>query len=331
MTKNHDYLPTVLAFIMVVAMVAVAEVSKEGEIIFPEIAALVIGGWIAREQPWEVNRTKQVILMAIAAFFGIAIVRFLPLPLLAQVLFSFIGAALLLTAFKCTFLPIQEQIPPGHHRCRHCAPAIHAALPILSACILPVLMGVESLVYPVSVIVMTLIIATVQKILEHHERHAPVCHVPYVIPWNCFLKRLALLCLFLGGLGWVALYFGYPFVIAPPLVVAMAELSHGDSPLGSKLTGLFPLVLLCGIAGAGFRLLITVTLGLPLTLTAALAMGCALVLIHLFKLPFPPAGAIALLPLIIPQSALITYPIQVVVGFVLLTLAARFTAKVVTA
>lgn len=307
MTKNHDYLPTVLAFIMVVAMVAVAEVSKEGEIIFPEIAALVIGGWIAREQPWEVNRTKQVILMAIAAFFGIAIVRFLPLPLLAQVLFSFIGAALLLTAFKCTFLPI------------------------LSACILPVLMGVESLVYPVSVIVMTLIIATVQKILEHHERHAPVCHVPYVIPWNCFLKRLALLCLFLGGLGWVALYFGYPFVIAPPLVVAMAELSHGDSPLGSKLTGLFPLVLLCGIAGAGFRLLITVTLGLPLTLTAALAMGCALVLIHLFKLPFPPAGAIALLPLIIPQSALITYPIQVVVGFVLLTLAARFTAKVVTA
>ena len=46
----------IMTIALVAAMVGVAELLGEKEIIFPEITALAIGAWIAPQQVWRTNR-----------------------------------------------------------------------------------------------------------------------------------------------------------------------------------------------------------------------------------------------------------------------------------
>lgn len=62
-------------------MVAFAEYTGEREIIFPEVAALVIGGWIVEKQPWKVSKLGMVTLMTLCSMVGIIIVRYVHIPL----------------------------------------------------------------------------------------------------------------------------------------------------------------------------------------------------------------------------------------------------------
>lgn len=287
-----------LAWLMVVAMVLVSDLTHQTEIIFPEIAALVIGGWIAAEQPWEVDRIKQILIMALSAFSGIGIVRFLPLPLFAQIMIAFVWAVILLIMFRCTFLPV------------------------ISACVLPVLLRVESLVYPLSVIVMIILIAVVQLILERcgvrkKRIHCPCCYVPRET-----FRHYALLLAALAVTAAFALLTGATFMIAPPLLVAMAEISEPGSPARPKAIKIFGVVTACAFIGAWGRLILSVSLALPTALCAAVVMLLALILVDRTRIYFPPAGAIAILPFIIPAASLLVYPFQIAAGFFVLLTAA---------
>lgn len=292
--KKEVMLPWLLAWLMVDAMVGVAVTTGEKEIIFPEIAALVLGGWVAGRQPWEVNRTKQVLLMTIGSLMGIGFVRFVPFPKLACILLAFSVASVLLIAFKCTFLPV------------------------LSACILPILLGVSSLVYPVAVITMTLVVAMVQKRLEAHELREIKGHVPCSFNYRWEAVRFALLFATLAAVGALALGRGWTFLTAPPLIVGMAELSDPESPSGSRWPRVFGMVVVCAAIGAWGRLRLTGALGAPEIVSAAVVMAGVLVAAWGLKTPFPPAGAIALLPFLLEPDALLWYPLQVTVGFALM-------------
>ena len=85
-TKRKRYL---FALTMILLMVAVAELSGEKEIIFPEMAALTIGMWIVDKQVWRVSRARMVALMTAGAVAGVCIVRYSPLPLIADIAVSF--------------------------------------------------------------------------------------------------------------------------------------------------------------------------------------------------------------------------------------------------
>ena len=61
-TKRKRYL---FALTMILLMVAVAELSGEKEIIFPEMAALTVGMWIVDKRVWQVSRMRMVILMTV--------------------------------------------------------------------------------------------------------------------------------------------------------------------------------------------------------------------------------------------------------------------------
>lgn len=67
-TKRKRYL---FALTMILLMVAVAELSGEKEIIFPEMAALTIGMWIVDKQVWRVSRARMVALMTAGAVAGV--------------------------------------------------------------------------------------------------------------------------------------------------------------------------------------------------------------------------------------------------------------------
>lgn len=61
---------------------------------------------------------------------------------------------------------------------------------------------------------------------------------------------------------------------------------------------------------------------------AALAIGVLVViLVKSFDLYFPPAGAMAVLALLIPDSAVLLYTVEVVLGITILTLAAGIWVK----
>ena len=63
-------------------------------------------------------------------------------------------------------------------------------------------------------------------------------------------------------------------------------------------------------------------LGLPLTLAAAVAAAAALCVFALLHLPFPPAGALAILPMLLKSTLIPTYPLQVAAGTVFFLLTA---------
>lgn len=117
--KFERYLFGVL---MAISMVWLAELSGEKEIIFPEICALTIGAWVSEQQPWAVNKRRIFWLMSAAAWFGVLIVRYCPLPLILQVCICFAFSGSILTACQTNFVPI------------------------ISACILPVYLKTTSFV-----------------------------------------------------------------------------------------------------------------------------------------------------------------------------------------
>lgn len=77
------------AMAVVVLMVAVAERTGEREVIFPEMAALAIGMWIAPKRVWNVTRLQLVLLMGAGAVAGVCIVRWSPWPLAANLALAF--------------------------------------------------------------------------------------------------------------------------------------------------------------------------------------------------------------------------------------------------
>ena len=111
------------------------------------------------------------------------------------------------------------------------------------------------------------------------------------------------------------------FFIAPPLIVGFAEMSKPSSKLREKAPVTVGLIALAAAVGCASRYVICVTLGLPLTIAAVLSCGAILIAVNTAKLYFPPCGAAATLPFIIPEAALLKFPVELIAGYVVLTAA----------
>lgn len=120
----------IFTFVFVCLMVAVAELSHEKEIIFPEITALTIGAWLAPKMVWRTSKRKAVFLIALMAMSGVLFVRYVPLWLPLKVCLAFIWCDICLIASKTSFAPL------------------------ISACILQILLETTSWIYPLSATIM---------------------------------------------------------------------------------------------------------------------------------------------------------------------------------
>lgn len=277
---------------MSVLMVAVAEIFHEKEIIFPEIAALLIGAWAAPSQPWRVNRIRLFILMSISAWIGIGIVNYLSIPLYFQIMVAFTYSVFAILISKTSLVPL------------------------ISACILPVIMQTDTIIYPLSVMVMSAIIVGVQYFMEKKGIREKEKFIEYCCDkegYETWVKRYVIIAIYVA----FAIAIKQMYLIAPPLFVTFVELSNRRSKLRSSRYLLAFIMVCASFIGFGARLLNIVFL-LPLTLCAFISI---LALFYLFKkayVMFPPAGAIALLPLILPAETLYMYPILVSVSAIIL-------------
>ncbi|MBR1721236.1 MAG: hypothetical protein IJ727_01925, partial [Treponema sp.] len=75
------------------------------------------------------------------------------------------------------------------------------------------------------------------------------------------------------------------------------------------------------------RFFFSMTLNLPLTLAALISGLAVLALVRLFDFPFPPACAMALLAMLIPEEAVLPYPAEVFAGITALTSASLLWKK----
>lgn len=270
--------------------VLTAELIGNYEIIFPEIAALAAGALVADKQPWEVSRIKMLVLMSVLAFVGYGLSAFVDIPLFFKIIIGFLLCASMLLCTRCTIFPI------------------------ISACILPVLMHTESLYYPVSVIIMTAIIVFVQWLFEKYKLNIPRKHTPVIYEKKTEFLRWIFLLIALASVAAVATGFNISFIIAPPLIVTLCEFSYTDSKARKKPLTIFFMISLFACMGAFARLVICQTFHLPITFAVFIVTAAVMYISVLLKVIFPPACAVALLPFIINSEMLFVYPLEIIIG-----------------
>ena len=292
--KKNIYIRTGFSLFLVVVMVGVSELLGEREIIFPEIAALTVGAMISEKMPWKTDRPRMFILMSVSAFmgWGLALIDFV--PVWVRIVGGFCICAVFLSAAHCSMLPM------------------------ISASVLPVLMKCSSIVYPVSVIIMTGLVILMQLFLEKNGLRSKNGFIPEKQSYAELLLHWLMLLVLLGAVSAGALICGFPFMIAPPLIVGMTELSDRKSPVRRSAAAVFAVTVLCAAAGGVARYGICIAPGLPLTAGAAAAFIMTAVILILTGKYFPPAAALSILPFLLGENMMLSYVLQVLAGAAML-------------
>lgn len=272
------------------AMVGAAEILGEKEIIFPEITALTVGAVAAPKHSWRVSRARMILLIAVCSVMGILIVRFSPFPKAVGLIAAYAVCQVVYLLSGTSFAPL------------------------ISAAALPVLMGTETIIYPISAVSMTALTCLAQYVLERAGICQPEEFRPMpkadVFMWRSAAARTAVA----AALAIPLIHFGVQFCIAPPLLVAFTEFSNPQSKARNKPVKTVLIIFGCALAGALFRLLLCSYGGFPLTLAAVLSVIAALALMRAAGQFIPPAGALGVLPMIIPEETLWVYPVEILAG-----------------
>ena len=301
----------IFSLIFTVLMVFIAEYSGELEVIFPEILALLAGAWISEFQPWKVSRKQLFLLMSLSSFVGVMIVRYASVHIIIKIAMAFTFCFLILTITKTTIIPL------------------------ISACILPILLNTTTWIYPISVTVMCALIVIFQYYMEvfnirtkeevfneninsYSASDLDISNHKIKSFLSKYLKTLA--CILLVALFPVLtnnLYF-----IAPPLIVTFIEFSDIKSPARINSKKIIILLGITSLIGASSRIILNTYLHLPLWLVASLITTCVFIIFEKMDIIFPPAGAVSLLPLLLNFDKLYLYPIEILIGsFVFINLA----------
>lgn len=288
--KGKNWILNLSVIMVVAAMVLAAELLNEKEIIFPEITALAVGTLVAPKRAWQVSRTRMVALIAVCAVGGVLIVRYIPLPLWARLTLAFALCQLLYIFSRTTFAPM------------------------ISAMVLPVQLGTTSWVYPLSAVAMTGIIVLMQFCFEKWDMCKEEPFTPLPLPGKRDGLDVLLRIGLAGVLIVVAVITGWQLCIAPPLLVAFTEFTRRSCKTRKAPIRAVLLISLCATAGALCRWGICTALSLPLTLAAVLATAAALLIMKGMNLYLPPAGALAILPMLLPQESVALFPLQVTIG-----------------
>jgi hypothetical protein len=289
---NKKFLiPLILTTVLATAMTAAAEVAGDPEIIFPEIAALAVGYLYAPKRSWQVNSTRLFILISGCAVIGLLISMYMPGPLYLKVLVSFLIAQLIYLYSGTTLAPLN------------------------SAIVLPVLIGTRSVSYLISAAVMTLSVIVCRALLEKTGIREKEKFIVQPRPdREAFLRMLLRICV-TAVLAVPAIFAGLRFIIAPPLLVAFTELvDHWRPGTAKKPHRVILLLTACAAVGDLSRYLITVRLHLPMAAATAAAILIVLLILKATGLFMPPAGAMAILAMLIPEEAMARYVPAVAVG-----------------
>lgn len=287
----------VAVILLVIFMYVVAQMINDKEIIFPEIAALGVGAWFIKNSPWGEKLIYLWLSPTLAAITGVGVLHFLPYP--KEIL---IGGTFVLVALELYILRSK-------------------VLPSISAAILPIIVNADSLYYVLSVCILSGIIAVGRGLLNHFQSHdnlLPQLASQLKEESKKQGQKAAVhwLKLFIGVIivATIASRFNWIYLIAPPLIVAFIEFSNTSGKVYQHPVRLFGLILLSAFSGTLGVVLTHLQLHWPLWVSVIGIVLCSFLLFDRFKITFPPAAAISLLPTIVPEEMLMFYPFEVTIG-----------------
>lgn len=290
MVTHKKQLRYFISLALIVLMVGVAEWTEEKEILFPEMVALTIGLFIVDKRVWNVTRWQIVLLMSLGAVVGICIVRYSPLPYLANLCLAFAFAGSCLLVSRTTLIPL------------------------ISACVLPVLLHTESVVYPLAVLSLSVLAVLGQKMMEKYgirnRMVAPVNRKSTIRDVGRWLTLLG----FVGGVSTLALGMGCPYLILPPLMVTFAEMVNSKAGFRVRPTQVFLFLVSAAMLGTFFQLIGYYYWHLPESVIAFCIASALFIIFEWTGKYFAPAGALAFIPLLLPYEGLIWLPLQAAAG-----------------
>lgn len=292
-------IPYISTLLLVGLMVGIAELLNEKEIIFPEITALAVGYMVAQKRSWKVNGKRMLLLITICATVGVLIVRYSGLALFPQMIIAFSFAQILFMFSGTTFAPF------------------------VSAIVLPVMMQTKSFIYPISAVILTILVIGFHQLFLKMKIREDEEYIPVMLNSKDDIIDTALRIVCVAIVGFVAIYFDYKFIIAPPLLVAFTEFSRPRNKVRNKPIKTVLVITGCALVGSLSRYLLTIKLELPLTVSALIATLIMLLILTYTKMYMPPVGAITILSMMIPEISVITYPLQIFVGSVVIILLSR--------
>lgn len=303
MTKHiKNILPAALTVLTVMLMTAAAEFSGEKEILFPEIAAIAAGALIAPKFAWKTSKLRLFVLICIGSVLGLLISMFVPLALSVKLCIAFLAASLLFQFSGTTFAPV------------------------ISSVVLPVMLGTNSVIYPIAAAVLTFLILMERMLTEKLGIAEKSEFSPEPMPDKNALVRLAARWL-IGSIAIVlAVGTGFGFAVAPPLLVAFTEFCRKDSAVRKKPVAITLLIAGCALVGAVCRSVFTL-LGWKMFAAAGVTMLIVCIIMKSAKLFVPPTAALSVLAFLIPEEAVITYPLQIAAGTVIFVLVGRIFGK----
>ncbi len=226
MSFQKRWLPILLAGIFVVAMVGASVLIGSPEVLFPEMTAILCGAWFQPKQAWNVNRPRMLALMTTGAVFGLV----------------------MNLAFPDIPLPVRAVI--GYAFCALCMNIAGADMtPMLSAAVLPMLLGTDSSIYPVAVFVLVVLVELGQVALERVGLRETIDYHPFRLPAEQALanwaRRLGVFALFAVP----AYATGNLFLAVPPLLVAYTELTRPDFTLRLRPWHAWAVLAIAGVIG----------------------------------------------------------------------------------
>lgn len=283
----------VVSVMLVALMTLCAELTSCKEYIFPEVGALCIGLWVVNKHVWRVQKWQIPVIFTLAAIVGVCIVRYLPIALPLQMELGFIIVALMLMAFDASITPA------------------------ISACMLPVLMGTDTWLYPLVVLVCTAILTIGQYLMEQkHIRRFPDEDLHFSVPPSRvkILLRWIALMIVLAPIMVVADYLDAKFVMVPPLIVTLVEFSNSASGFRQRPLSTWMIILFASMVGAFAEGVMHQMWYIPQTLCATMAVSVVLLFFDRVGKYFAPAVAIALVPMIIPAGTVLFFPLYIAVG-----------------
>lgn len=203
-TRN-EIIESLCVVLIAAVMAGAAELTGEREIIFPEIAALAVGCFIAPKMVWRTSYIRMIVCVSLCAVAGVGIVKFIPSVLWLQVTLAYIVGQVILFFSGTSFAPM------------------------ISAIALPVLLQTESAVYPVSAFLLTSATVLIRIMLEK----AGIKDANVYEPQPRLRQRLkssaadmAVRSAAAGVGAFLCISAGMKFCIAPPLLVGLTVIRN---------------------------------------------------------------------------------------------------------
>lgn len=289
MSLRRRWLPILLAGVFVVVMVALSGILRCPEVLFPETAAILCGAWIQPTQAWNVDRRRMIGLMCAGSVFGLAVNLLLPWPLWLRA-------------------------PLGYLFCAVAMNVVGADMtPMLSAAILPMVLGTREWAYPVAVTTIVCLVCLGQVKLEQLGLREKIdYHTFRLAPREAFVawgRRLLVFCV----LACPAFATGNAYLAVPPLLVAYTELTRPDMTLRLRPRRTWCTLALAALVGCAARNAVEY-LHAPAWLVAIFAFAALVLVWDRLHVWMPPAGALMLLAFLAPWPGPWTYFVEATIG-----------------